>query len=109
MISLILAFIFPISTVLADHGGWSCDIDEPRQRAIILHNGDEEIMVLSTDVASIKDGNIKQVEFTVFPNQPRSQVKDINLYSKLAQLAKNQNSEIDWATDFKSAAKQILN
>ena len=62
-----------VPSAYADRGAitvvGNVDIEEPAQRAIIAHDGQNEIIILQTDVKASKE--TKVVEFMPLPSKPK--------------------------------------
>lgn len=68
----------------------------PTHRAIILHNGDEEILFLSTDLAGPFEKEI--VEYMWLPSgsvTPISTIGNLETFTKLAELAKSKKADLN--------------
>ena len=68
---LILTLSLATCTVLADRGvivEKDVNLEEPAQRAIVIHNGTWQMLILQTDV--IADQATKAVEFMPLPSKP---------------------------------------
>lgn len=67
---------------------------EPAQRAIILWNGREELLLLSTDLAYYATGTI--TEGIPLPAEPTAQVRSLSLFSRWAGLLLPKGMSSDW-------------
>lgn len=87
----------------ADHGGCggktsqfspspTVSVYEPNQRAIILWNGKEEILSLSTDIGHTDESTM--TEFSPFPALPTAKVGDLRIFTSLAALAAEQGVDL---------------
>jgi len=70
---LIIIFLFLISSnsVMADKGSvspWPVKLTEDSQRAIIMHNSQEEVLILGTELRGEKETEV--LEFIPFPSEP---------------------------------------
>ena len=60
------------------------DLKEPAQRAIIAHNGLEEILILQTDVQA--DRTVKVVEFMPLPSKPTVSLAKEDCFKELQEI-----------------------
>jgi hypothetical protein len=78
---------FSAANLFADKGQlWPVpvDISEPSQKAIILHNGLEEILILGTEIAA--DQEIGILEFIPFPSEPNVSLAEGNPFEAASRL-----------------------
>jgi len=69
--SLIVVLLLAARPLLADRGvvlTKDVDLKEPAQRAIVMHNGTWEMLILQTDVEAGKPA--RAVEFMPLPSKP---------------------------------------
>jgi len=74
LLLILLCLAIPALPAGADHGGIPLNrhvtFDEQAQNAIVAWNGDEEVLILSTEVSSAAEG--KLLEFLPHPSRPKS-------------------------------------
>ncbi len=80
----------------------SVKVSEPAQKAIIAHDGFEEILILSTDLKVSK--NSKIVRFIPFPSKPNISILNKNCFKNLEKIIKKYN--ISFVVQYKSALKK---
>jgi hypothetical protein len=86
---LILLFSTIALKIYADMGAIHATdgvINENSQKAIIFHNGDEEILILSTDLVADKETII--VRFIPFPSQPQVDLAFPKVFETASELIK---------------------
>lgn len=85
---LILATIFGAQTLHADRGSIPfkphVKIFEPTQRAVIAWNGEEEILLLSTDLRASEP--TKVLEVMPLPSEPAVKKGDVEVFRKATEL-----------------------
>lgn len=86
---LVLAVLFTLAgPVRADRGPviWHEDVRlvQESQKAIILHNGSEEILVLGTELKANKETDI--LEFIPFPSEPKAELAKGNPFEEVSRL-----------------------
>lgn len=64
----------------------AASIAEPSQKALILHNGEEEVLILGTDIQSSQAGAL--VRFIPLPSRPSISEAGKNLFENLNKLIK---------------------
>lgn len=62
------------------------DVSESAQKAVILHNGREEILILGTELEA--SGNTSVVRFIPFPSEPKVALAPRGVFSAVAGLVK---------------------
>ncbi|MGC8971049.1 MAG: hypothetical protein ACP5K2_02450 [bacterium] len=88
--SLIFVFlsVFSISNpVLADKGSvspWPISISQDSQRAIIIHNFKEEVLILGTELRADRDTYV--LEFIPFPSQPEIRLATGDPFKEIERL-----------------------
>ena len=90
--ALLLFFTFSIQMVCADQGeilitDLDAEIFEPQQRAVIAWNGEEEILLLSTDLYASKP--TKVMEVLPLPSEPVVKKGDAQTFGKAIVLIRN--------------------
>jgi hypothetical protein len=60
------------------------EIFEPKQRAMLAWNGEEEIMLLSTDIAASESTQV--LEVLPLPSEPEVKKGDVSVFARAAQL-----------------------
>jgi hypothetical protein len=88
----------PALPASADHGGvgfgYWVTFDEQAQNAIVAWNGDEEVLILSTEVGSAASG--KLLEFLPLPSRPRSMTGgDYDCFRRITSYF-DSNTNGDW-------------
>lgn len=64
-------------------------LSEPGQKAFIAHNGQEELLILSTDVKASK--NVSVLEFMPLPSRPEVSLAQEDCFTNLKELVKRYN------------------
>jgi len=64
-------------------------LSEPGQKAFIAHNGQEELLILSTDVKASK--NVSVLEFMPLPSRPAVSLAQEDCFTNLKELVKRYN------------------
>lgn len=88
----VLICLFFSSPLYADMGAIhvmqsDVTVSEPAQKAIILHNGAEEVLILETDLKASKKAEI--VRFIPFPAEPRVSLAPENAIQEMSKLVKS--------------------
>ncbi len=65
------------------------NVEEPAQRAIIVHNGARELLILQTDVKA--DRETKVVEFMPLPSKPKVSLAPEGCFAALQEIIKAHN------------------
>ena len=80
-------FLIPGNSVMADRGSVSPEpikLSQESQRAIILHNSQEEVLILGTELRAEKETNI--LEFIPFPSEPTVKLAAGNPFKAIERL-----------------------
>ena len=81
---------YSINPALADMGAivpvGDVTVEEPGQKAIIAHNGCEQILILGTDLTASKSA--KAVRFIPFPSEPGVSLAPKDCFKKLGEVLK---------------------
>lgn len=88
-IIILSILIFNVYSAHADMGKISAsdaDVTEDEQKAIILHNFEEEILILGTDLSSDKSTTI--LRFIPFPSEPEVTIAAPNAFDEIVELIK---------------------
>ena len=64
-------------------------VSESSQKAIILHNGSEEVLILGTDIQA--DRKIGIIRFIPFPSEPQVSLAPHNVFETVSELLKKYN------------------
>lgn len=92
IIFLLLVLVFPLSAY-ADKGvivPWDdVVLSEPGQKAFIAHNGQEELLILSTDVKASRSVSI--LEFMPLPSRPEVSLAQEDCFTSLKELVSKYN------------------
>ena len=83
----------------ADMGGvYTVDakVSEDAQKAIILHNGEEEVLILGTDLKS--DNKVGLVRFIPFPSEPKVSLAAENAFNVAGELVKKHGLKVQYFT-----------
>lgn len=109
-VSLCLTAAFGLGPVSADHGGCPIDIcrvsnislSEPKQRAIILWNGQTETLFLSTDFKHPSPVGV--YELIPFPSKPDLQMGSLEPFHSVVRWAKTKGSDFSSIAQFSPLA-----
>lgn len=112
-ISLILTFLLAISIsniTLADKGSispWPISLSQDSQRAIIMHNFTEEVLILGTELKADKDTYV--LEFIPFPSQPEVKLAIGDPFKEIERLmAEEKGIEIIDSEIFKGGSAKTM-
>ena len=89
-ILMAVIFLFLFHSVSADMGSIltsNAKVQEDSQKAIILHNSDEEILILGTDLKANEPANV--VRFIPFPSEPTVQLAPKKAFESMAGIVKS--------------------
>jgi len=92
LVKLLIAVLFSLilsPTVYADMGRITTtdvNVREDSQKAIILHNFDEEVLILGTDLVS--DRKTKILRFIPFPSEPKVSLAEKDAFAHALKLIK---------------------
>lgn len=96
---MFLAILFP-SLVLADMGAIApngpADLREPSQKALILHNGREEVLILGTDIRVEPVRPV--IRFIPFPSEPTVFLAPENAFRDLNAIVKKKDLQMAMQT-----------
>src|SRR3974377_2342520 len=88
----IVMLLFGITQVRADRGAIpfhpAVTIFEPVQRELIVWNGDQEILILSTDLRASRATRV--LEVMPFPSEPRVAKADVKVFQRAVRLINSQ-------------------
>jgi len=112
-ISLILTFLLAISIsniTLADKGSispWPISLSQDSQRAIIMHNFTEEVLILGAELKADKDTYV--LEFIPFPSQPEVKLAIGDPFKEIERLmAEEKGIEIIDSEIFKGGSAKTM-
>lgn len=94
LVAILLAAAFP--ALFGDMGAivpaGEVSVSEPGQKALIFHNGTEQILHLSTDIRS--DRPVSIVRFIPFPSEPEVSLAPPHIFTFLEKLVRLKNLQI---------------
>jgi len=93
----------------ADMGGiYTVDaqVSEDAQKAIILHNADEEILILGTDLKA--DKNVGLIRFIPFPSEPVVSLAPENAFDAASELVKKHGLKVQHFTKSGPAVREAV-
>ena len=93
----------------ADMGGiYTVDaqVSEDAQKAIILHNADEEILILGTDLKA--DKNVGLIRFIPFPSEPVVSLAPENAFDADSELVKKHGLKVQHFTKSGPAVREAV-
>ena len=107
---LVFAAMLAASAAMADMGrvlvsNQGVTVAETAQKAIILHNFREEVLILGTEIGA--SGKTSILRFIPFPSEPQAELAAPTAFSQLATLAKKYDLRFQsrWMTKGGSGAK----
>lgn len=91
---VVLLSLFSSSLLFADMGAIyihkdNVTVSEPAQKAVILHNGSEEILILETDIKASAQTEI--MRFIPFPSEPKVSLAPENAIGEMGKLVQAKN------------------
>jgi hypothetical protein len=97
-----ILYFFLASTAFADKGliTWNegVELSQESQKAIILHNATEEILILGTEMKAKQETEI--LEFIPFPSEPQVSLAAGNPFEKIGQLISEKGLLFEYYDDF---------
>lgn len=114
ILSTVFVLILTPILLFADMGAivplGNASIAEPSQKALILHNGKEEVLILGTDIQSSPAGPM--VRFIPLPSKPSVSLAKKDIFEKLNGLIKKSGLQYVYQTkgpaELKPAAELVL-
>jgi hypothetical protein len=96
---IVCLFLTSDNLAWADRGSvspWPVKLSEDSQRAIIMHNSQEEVLILGTELRAEKDTDV--LEFIPFPSEPTVKLAVGNPFKEIENLVRNKNvSSLGWS------------
>ncbi len=94
LVVVVLFGLFSSSLLFADMGAIythrdNVTVSEPAQKAVILHNGSEEILILETDIKASAQTEI--MRFIPFPSEPKVSLAPENAIGEMGKLVQAKN------------------
>jgi hypothetical protein len=103
-----ILYFFLASTAFADKGliTWNegVELSQESQKAIILHNATEEILILGTEMKAKQETEI--LEFIPFPSEPQVSLAAGNPFEKIGQLISEKGLLFEYYDDFSKGGKE---
>jgi len=94
--------LFLANTAFADKGpiilSEGVSLSQESQKAIILHNTTEEILILGTEMRAEQETEI--LEFIPFPSEPQVSLAEGNPFEKIGQLITEKGLLFEYYEDF---------
>jgi len=109
LFAIYLLILFCPAILMADKGlfWWTMDaeLSQDSQKAIILHNFKEEVLILGTELKASKDTGI--LEFIPFPSEPEISLAKGNPFEEINKLLQKKRIEFAVFTKGGSSAEPV--
>jgi len=105
IVAVVFALTAVVGSAYADMGGIyssEAEVSEEGQKAIILHNLDEEVLILGTDLRTDKDTYV--LRFIPFPSEPQVGLAPPDVFKSAAELMKKHRLRFFYQTKGSSSS-----